>query len=116
MLHLFADELPTSTIVPGQAVTIVIVLWTMMAAFGVFATLIGLMVLIKRKPPIEAEFATKKEMAEGFARVDRDLKHNDQRNEELAKQIFTELKSVRDSINHELQAINRSLGKLEGEK
>lgn len=113
---IFADELPLESINPGQAVMIVIVFGCILFFLNVGVAVAALITFAKRRPAIDAEFATKKEVAAGFARVDADIKHLDDRNEEIAKQIFSELKSINSSVNHELNEMNRAIGKLEGHR
>jgi hypothetical protein len=111
---IFAEELPTSAIVPNNAVVIVICIWVVLTIVGAGGGLIAVVIALRRKPSIDAEFATKQEVAQGFARVDADLLRFNARNEELARQIFVKVDGLGASINHEFSSLNRSVGKLEG--
>lgn len=101
----FAEEFPASHIVPEQAVTIVTVIWTLSAIAAALAGLAFLVLALRRRPPIEAEFATKAEL--GALRT-----------EILATStsIFSKLEAMTSGMNAEFSSLNRSLGKLEGQK
>jgi hypothetical protein len=110
----FAEELPTSLVVPEQAVTIVIVLGTFLFLLNIACAILIIVSFSRRKPAIEAEFATKKEMAAGFARVDAEIVRFDKRNEELARQIFSKLDDIVKSFDHGMREVHRAIGRLEG--
>lgn len=112
----FAEELPLSTVVPSQAVTIVIVLSVVMFLLNFAGAILLFVTMSRRKPSIDSEFATKKEMAAGFARVDAEIVRFDKRNEELARQIFTKIDDIAKSFDHGMREVHRAIGRLEGPK
>ncbi len=101
----FAEEFPTAPIVPAQAVTIVIVLWTVITIVGVVIGTIALIVSMRRKPAIESEFATKAELNALRAELSAHT-----------SAIFAKIESMNVSMNSEFSGLNRSLGKLEGQR
>ena len=128
----FADELPTSAIVPSNAVTIVIVLWTVTWLVVAACAVVMVIVSLRRRPAIEAEFTSKVETAavkgeltaqisdlktEMISRADRtdaDVRRSDQRNEQIAGQTFAKLDAFSASISKEFSTLNHTIGKLEG--
>ncbi len=92
-------------------------------AVGV-ATLIH---LNKRKPALEAEFATKAEVISATSSLRGELHREvsvvnskidalDSRNEAIAKQIFAKIDQIAHSFDTGMREVHRALGRLEGDE
>jgi hypothetical protein len=102
--HVLADELPVSHIDPSNAVTIVIVIQTMIIVVGCVFGIIAFIASLRRKPAIEAEFATKAELNSLRSEMKQDIGG-----------LFGRLDALTTSINSSTNAILRDIGKIEGQ-
>jgi hypothetical protein len=122
---LFAEELPTSVIVPQNAVTIVIVLSVCLFLLNFAAAILVFVMAAKRKPSVEAEFATKAELHREIAgvkatiqisddRIDKKFDSLDERNDERSKEVFRKIDDIAKSFDLGMREVHRVLGRLEG--
>ena len=100
--------------VPSQAVTIVICIWTLLIFVGVFGGLVMLAMSMRRRPSIEAEFATKAEVDAEISKLRSELTSSVGRVEENTREIFDQIHKLSVSVNNVLREHERDLGKLEG--
>jgi hypothetical protein len=98
--------------------------------------IVTLIVMLRRKPSIESEFATKQELHTESARLSHELHAEvgrlsrelhteverlgqginslDDRNEERSKAIFQKLDAIVGSFDHGMREVHRAIGRLEG--
>jgi len=98
----FADALPTSVIVPEQAVTIVIVFGCFLFFLNVGGAVLVIIGFSRRKPAIEAEFATKAEVRELRNEMKQDI-----------GALFGKIDTLIASINHSTNDMQRDLGRID---
>jgi hypothetical protein len=107
----FCDLAPLSPANPVEATFFFYFIGSVMLMLSVIALMLH---LFRRKPPIEAEFATKLELNREIEKVNTSLVHMDKRNEQLFREIFVRMDALNKSVDQGFREIHRSLGRLEG--
>jgi hypothetical protein len=120
-MPLFCDLVPSSLAplapaAPDEAVFFFYFVGSLVSLLGLVLGILAIIHFAKRKPTIDAEFATKTELHREVTGLKNSITDFNNRNEKLAQETFGKMDILTKSMNTGFLETARALGRLEGKQ